>query len=69
MDRQTSRNDGLDWLRSIRSKSDVPVTMTGHVPDEIDRVIGLELGADDYMVKFFGLGELLEVPGPGVEVG
>jgi len=32
MDRQTSRNDGLDWLRSIRSKSDVPVIMTGYRP-------------------------------------
>jgi len=59
MDRQTSRNDGLDRLRSIRSKSDVPVIMTGHVPDEMDRVIGLELGADDYVIKPFGLRELL----------
>ena len=58
MDRQTSRNDGLDRLRSIR-KCDVPVIMTGHVPDEMDRVIGLELGADDYVVKPFGLRELL----------
>ena len=58
MDRQTSRNDGLDRLRSIR-KCDVPVIMTGHVPDEMDRVIGLELGADDYVAKPFGLGELL----------
>ena len=54
IDRQTSRNDGLDQLRSIR-KCDVPVIMTGHVPDEMDRVIGLELGADDYVVKPFGL--------------
>jgi two-component system, OmpR family, response regulator len=59
MDRQTSRNDGLDRLRSIRSKSDVPVIMTGHVRDEMDRVIGLELGADDYVIKPFGLRELL----------
>ena len=58
MDRQTSRNDGLDRLRSIR-KCDVPVIMTGHVPDEMDRVIGLELGADDYVIKPFGLRELL----------
>src|SRR6516162_11903487 len=59
MDRQTSRNDGLDRLRSIRSKCDVPVIMIGHVPDEMDRVIGLELGADDYVVKPFGLRESL----------
>jgi DNA-binding response OmpR family regulator len=51
MDQQLGLNDGLDRLRSIRSKSDVPVIMTGHRPDEIDRIIGLELGADDYIVK------------------
>ena len=62
MDRQTSRNDGLDWLRSIRSKSDVPVIMTGDVPDEMDRVIGLELGADDYVVKPFGLRDARTCP-------
>jgi DNA-binding response OmpR family regulator len=59
MDRQTGRNDGLDRLRSIRSKSDVPVIMIGHRSDEADRVIGLELGADDYIAKPFGLRELL----------
>jgi DNA-binding response OmpR family regulator len=49
----------LDSLRSIRSVSDVPIIMTGHGPDEIDRVVGLELGADDYMVKPFSPRELL----------
>ncbi len=33
--------------------------MTGHRSDEIDRVVGLELGADDYIIKPFGLRELL----------
>jgi DNA-binding response OmpR family regulator len=56
---QTGRSDGLDRLRSIRSKSDVPVIMTGRSPDEIDRVVGLELGADDYIVKPFSPRELL----------
>src|SRR5215475_9519548 len=56
---QTSRGDGLDSLRSIRSQSDVPVIMTGHQPDEIDRVVGLELGADDYLAKPFSPRELL----------
>jgi two-component system OmpR family response regulator len=47
-------------LRDIRSRSDVPVIiMTGHRRDEIDRVVGLELGADDYVTKPFGLRELL----------
>ena len=49
----------LDKLRSIRAKSDVPVIMTGHLPDEVDRVVGLELGADDYLVKPFSPRELL----------
>jgi two-component system, OmpR family, response regulator len=50
----------LDLLREIRSHSDVPVIITtGHRPDEIDRIVGLELGADDYIVKPFSLRELL----------
>ena len=47
-------------LREIRSNSDVPVIIiTGHRCDDIDRVVGLELGADDYMTKPFNLRELL----------
>ncbi|AJA61605.1 DNA-binding response OmpR family regulator [Bradyrhizobium japonicum] len=43
-------------LRDIRSDSDIPVIIiTGHHPDEIDRIVGLELGADDYLLKPFGL--------------
>jgi two-component system, OmpR family, response regulator len=60
LDLQLGRDDGLDLLREIRSHSDVPVIiMTGHRLDETDRVIGFELGADDYIVKPFGLRELL----------
>jgi two-component system OmpR family response regulator len=51
MDRLLGLNDGLDGLRSIRSKSDIPVIMTGDRPDEIDCIISLELGADDYIVR------------------
>jgi len=44
----------------IRSHSDVPVIITtGHRLDEIDRIVGLELGVDDYIVKPFSLRELL----------
>jgi len=54
------QDDGLDLLRELRARSDVPVIiMTGHRRDEIDRVVGLELGADDYLTKPFGLRELL----------
>ncbi len=52
--------DGLDLLRELRARSDVPVIITsGHLRDEIDRVVGLELGADDYVTKPFSLRELL----------
>jgi DNA-binding response OmpR family regulator len=60
LDLRLGDDDGLDMLRELRSHSDVPVIiMTGHRIDEIDRVVGLELGADDYLVKPFGLRELL----------
>ncbi|WP_027578746.1 response regulator [Bradyrhizobium sp. Ai1a-2] len=60
LDLQLGRDDGLDLLREIRSYSDVPIIiMTGHRLDEIDRVLGLELGADDYIAKPFSLRELL----------
>jgi two-component system OmpR family response regulator len=60
LDLRLGQEDGLDLLREIRSHSDVPVIITtGHRRDEIDRVVGLELGADDYMTKPFGLRELL----------
>ena len=54
------QEDGLDLLREIRARFAVPVIIaTGHRRDEIDRVVGLELGADDYLTKPFGLRELL----------
>ena len=60
LDLQLGQEDGLNLLREIRSDSDVPVIiMTGHRPDEMDRIVGLELGADDYIVKPFSLRELL----------
>lgn len=52
--------DGFDVLRQVRERSDIPVIMiTGQRQDEIDRVVGLELGADDYLAKPFALRELL----------
>src|SRR5246127_4690055 len=60
LDLRLGDEDGLDLLREIRSRSDVPVIITtGHRRDEIDRVVGLELGADDYVTKPFSLRELL----------
>ena len=51
--------DGLDVCRQIRGESDVPVLMLTAKGEEVDKVVGLELGADDYMVKPFGMRELL----------
>jgi two-component system, OmpR family, response regulator len=53
------QENGLDLLRQIRSRSDVMVITTGHECSEIDRVVGLELGADDHIGKPLGVRELL----------
>jgi two-component system OmpR family response regulator len=60
LDLKLGNEDGFNMLREIRARSDVPVVIvTGHRRDEIDRIIGLELGADDYLTKPFSLRELL----------
>jgi two-component system OmpR family response regulator len=60
LDLRLGQEDGLDLLREVRSGSDVPVIIiTGHRRDDIDRIVGLELGADDYLTKPFNLRELL----------
>jgi DNA-binding response OmpR family regulator len=51
--------DGLDVIRQVRSGSDVPIIVLSARSDETDRVVGLELGADDYVVKPFGPKELV----------
>jgi two-component system response regulator RegX3 len=51
--------DGTEVCRHIRSQSDVPIIIVTAKGEEIDRVVGLELGADDYVVKPFGFRELL----------
>jgi DNA-binding response OmpR family regulator len=51
--------DGLEVLRRIRQDSAVPVLMLTAKAEEIDRVIGLEVGADDYLTKPFGTRELI----------
>ena len=50
--------DGLEVLRDLRRISDVPVIIASARGDETDRVVGLELGADDYVVKPFSVREL-----------
>ena len=51
--------DGRDLCREIRRTSDVPIIMLTARGEEIDRIVGLELGADDYVVKPFSAGELV----------
>lgn len=51
--------EGTDLCRSIRSVSDVPIIVVSARSEEIDRVISLEMGADDYLVKPFGMRELV----------
>lgn len=51
--------DGLDVARLLREKSQVPIIIVSARGDELDRVLGLELGADDYVVKPFSQRELL----------
>ncbi|MCZ4605577.1 response regulator transcription factor [Streptomyces sp. Lzd4kr] len=51
--------DGLDVCRSLRARSSIPIIMITARGEEADRVAGLELGADDYMAKPFGVRELV----------
>jgi DNA-binding response OmpR family regulator len=51
--------DGIDVCRELRSRSSVPIIMITARDDEVDRVLGLELGADDYVSKPFGVRELV----------
>jgi DNA-binding response OmpR family regulator len=50
--------DGLSILRRVRATSDVPIILLTARTDEVDRIVGLELGADDYVVKPFSPREL-----------
>jgi len=51
--------DGLDVCRQLRERSRVPIIVLTARGEEADRVVGLELGADDYVVKPYGLRELI----------
>ena len=50
--------DGLDLCRDVRERSHVPIILVGADSSEVDRVVGLELGADDYMAKPYSAREL-----------
>ncbi len=59
LDLRLPDGDGLDVCRRLRERSDVPIIVVTARGEEADRVVGLELGADDYVVKPFGLRELI----------
>ncbi len=59
LDLMLPKLDGLEVHRIVRRESDVPVIMLTAKDAEIDRVVGLELGADDYIVKPFSVRELI----------
>ena len=77
--------DGLEVCRRVREKSDVPIIMLTARSDDIDKIVGLELGADDYLTKPFNPRELVarirailrradrssasDEPGPVIEIG
>jgi two-component system KDP operon response regulator KdpE len=51
--------DGLDVIRDVRSWSNVPIVVLSARADEADKIAALDAGADDYLTKPFGVGELL----------
>jgi DNA-binding response OmpR family regulator len=59
LDIMLPRLDGFSVCRILRQESDIPILMLTARQDEVDRIAGLELGADDYVAKPFSLGELL----------
>lgn len=59
LDLMLPRRNGLEVCRSLRAHSDVPILILTARGEEADRVLGLELGADDYMTKPFSPRELL----------
>lgn len=59
LDVMLPRLDGFEVLKSLRAESNVPVLMLTGLGEEADRIVGLEIGADDYLPKTFSTRELL----------
>ena len=59
LDLMLPKMDGLEVCRRIRAESDVPILMLTAKSDEMDKVVGLEIGADDYLTKPFSMRELM----------
>ena len=59
LDVMLPKMDGIEICKKLREKSNVPIIMLTAKTEEVDKVLGLELGADDYITKPFGLRELI----------
>ena len=59
LDLRLAGEDGMELARKLRQDSTIPIVMVTGKKDEADRVMGLELGADDYITKLFSPRELL----------
>jgi DNA-binding response OmpR family regulator len=59
LDLMLPRMDGLEVCRRVRAESDVPILMLTAKGEEMDKVVGLEVGADDYLTKPFSMRELM----------
>ncbi len=59
LDLMLPKMDGLEVCRRVRAESDVPILMLTAKDEETDKVVGLELGADDYLTKPFSMRELI----------
>jgi len=59
LDLMLPKMDGLEVCRRLRTESDVPILMLTAKGEELDRVVGLEIGADDYLTKPFSMRELV----------
>lgn len=59
LDIMMPKKDGFQVLKEIREKKQIPVIMLTAKEEEVDKVLGLELGADDYVVKPFSMRELM----------
>jgi two-component system, OmpR family, response regulator len=59
LDVHSGEDDGLRLCRSLLTTSEVPVIITTRQADEVDRIVGLEMGADDYLVKPLNFREMI----------
>src|SRR5207244_4064606 len=58
LDIMLPKMDGLEFLKTIRPEVNIPIILLTAKRSETDRILGLKLGADDYIVKPFSIGEL-----------